>query len=872
MGQSVVAEIYFGIMPEFANEGDQLAPDVVWGDEREVVLRFATQDFYDQWDRFFQAGLLDAPRLQQELDDLYFGIESSSPLSVKFSNAQGEWDQIDQDRDLRTAWVVLKYYNEEEGINFQWRGKIVEYDISATEAKIEAEMRDDEILDVELPKDVINPDTFNITARNHGDAVPICIGHTWSSPCPNIRYDKGNAVFDYLLGYGPIEGLQEDKQNGLGVKRDNVLVDTSEYTLYDGTQDSPYSGFAFIRFTIAQEDFSGKLHKITADVKGLIMGSSAAERNFANVLRHLLTNETWGVGDKIDTTTFRQTETDLPTTDFLCDGAITRKESARDIVNDLLFPMRARLERDYAGYWRVYVDKAQSSVASFGDADDYWENCELQSVSATPANEALKNIIVKYGKEDLPEMINEEQGLYKIEYQARSYGVDKTYERRCRFFKEHATAKKVLSYIAQRSIYSDRRAKIRCGTEARQRQVGEVITLYAPKRKIDGKEYIIEQVRKNGLTEYVLDLRDYSDNIYSDLPLSAPSEIVRSSDQRTGPAILEQYANTVIRYGAEPPPHYPGLLWWETDVSPNKVYRSNGQEWNFMGSPDALGLLNAPNEAGADQTANHPDAVIFRQSSAPPHKAGRFWKDTNTGDFYRSNGSSWESIGAEDALRLINGPNESGADQTANHPDSVIFYGSSAPSHKAGRLWCDTGSTPPRIYRSDGSSWNQVGTDDFDIRSGNDYTKINGDKNEKGTIISAEEIPSNLRGEVSKNNGGINFGNTVLILNTNTGDNDSKARVDVTIDESYSYDSNMDIILCVSVSNSNEGYEEFWLNNPTNDGTAYSTTFTGLPANTSIDMEYYFRCNPPAGYSCDEAGNVPAHTAKAFTQVVSKNV
>ena len=871
MGQSVVAEIYFGIMPEFANEGDQLAPDVVWGDEREVVLRFATQDFYDQWDRFFQAGLLDAPRLQQELDDLYFGIESSSPLSVKFSNAQGEWDQIDQDRDLRTAWVVLKYYNEEEGINFQWRGKIVEYDISATEAKIEAEMRDDEILDVELPKDVINPDTFNITARNHGDAVPICIGHTWSSPCPNIRYDKGNAVFDYLLGYGPIEGLQEDKQNGLGVKRDNVLVDTSEYTLYDGTQDSPYSGFAFIRFTIAQEDFSGKLHKITADVKGLIMGSSAAERNFANVLRHLLTNETWGVGDKIDTTTFRQTETDLPTTDFLCDGAITRKESARDIVNDLLFPMRARLERDYAGYWRVYVDKAQSSVASFGDADDYWENCELQSVSATPANEALKNIIVKYGKEDLPEMINEEQGLYKIEYQARSYGVDKTYERRCRFFKEHATAKKVLSYIAQRSIYSDRRAKIRCGTEARQRQVGEVITLYAPKRKIDGKEYIIEQVRKNGLTEYVLDLRDYSDNIYSDLPLSAPSEIVRSSDQRTGPAILEQYANTVIRYGAEPPPHYPGLLWWETDVSPNKVYRSNGQEWNFMGSPDALGLLNAPNEAGADQTANHPDAVIFRQSSAPPHKAGRFWKDTNTGDFYRSNGSSWESIGAEDALRLINGPNESGADQTANHPDSVIFYGSSAPSHRVGRLWCDTGSTPQKIYRSDGSNWNLVGTRDDDIRYSGDNSKIDGEKNASGTIRSAEDIPSVLRVELDQNPATIGFDEVVTVLSSSTGDNQTKARLDVTIIGDWTLN-DVYYVLYMNCSNAENGDGPFYLySEDLKDGATYSSVFTGIPNNTDFTLSYEFQCREEPGGDCSTA-TVIDHRAKAFTQSTMTNV
>jgi hypothetical protein len=869
MSVSVLAEIYFGIVPEFESAGNQLSSDLTFGEEQ--VRRYATRDFYDSWGRFYQAGLLDAPRLAQQLDDLYFGIETSSPVRVQLSNAQGEWDVLAQEKDLRTAWLVLKYQDDDSGISFQWRGRVVQYSITATEANLRAEMRDDESLDVELPRDTIGLEDFASTARDAGEAIPIPIGHTWGQPCPNVQYDTGYDEYDYLIGYGPIEGLQEDAANGLGVKRDGVLVDPSEYTLFDGTQDTPYGGYAVIRFTEAQEDYAGKRHKITADVKGLLMGDSTAERNFANVLRHLLTNTTWGVGDKIDTTTFRQAESDLPTTGYLCDGAIVSKESARDIINNLLFPMRARLEKDYAGYWRVYVDKAKSSVASFGDNDGYWDNCELQEISATPLDQAYKTITVKYGKEDIPQMVNEEQGLYKLSYTARSYGVDKTFERKCRFFKEHVTAKKVLSYIANRSIYSDRKARIRCGLKARQRQAGEVITLYAPGRGINGKNYEIEAVRKNGLSEYTLDLRDYSDSIYTDLSLSSPTEIVRSTDQRSGPAILEQYANTVIRYSADPPPHYPGLLWWETDVSPNKVYRSDGETWQFMGSPDALGLINAPAQAGADVTGDHPDDVIFRQSSAPPHKKGRFWKDTDTGDFYRSNGSSWESIGAEDALRLINAPAESGADQTSNHPDSVIFYGTSAPSHRVGRLWCDTGSTPQKIYRSDGSNWNLVGTRDDDIRSSNDSSLINGDKNEPGTIISTEEVPSNLRAEIDQDPESIDFGEEVTVFNGSTGDYDSGARIDVIIKGNYSINDAY-LHLFMECTNSDEGSQSFYLyDGDLYKGATYSAVFTGIPSNTSFTLSYTWYCVEKTAGACDGAAFTVDHIAKGFTQVVTKN-
>lgn len=79
-----------------------------------------------------------------------------------------------------------------------------------------------------------------------------------------------------------------------------------------------------------------------------------------------------------------------------------------------------------------------------------------------------------------------------------------------------------------------------------------------------------------------------------------------------------------------------------------------------------------PAETGADVTSDHAADVIFRQSAAPAHQVGRIWVDSDNGDVFRSNGTNWIFIGSEDALRLTNAPAESGAEQTAGKDLNVL--------------------------------------------------------------------------------------------------------------------------------------------------------------------------------------------------------
>jgi hypothetical protein len=166
-------------------------------------------------------------------------------------------------------------------------------------------------------------------------------------------------------------------------------------------------------------------------------------------------------------------------------------------------------------------------------------------------------------------------------------------------------------------------------------------------------------------------------------------------------------ADAIIFYqsGAPSTPQE-GWIWVDTDDG--NVYRRVGAAWVFIGSANALNLTNAPAESGADVTANNADAVIFRQATAPGSaQAGWLWIDTDDSLVYRYNGSSWVEIAALDALLLTNAPAEAGADQTANNADAIVFRQSTAPgSAQAGWLWVDTDDS--RVYRYNGSSWEQI--------------------------------------------------------------------------------------------------------------------------------------------------------------------
>ena len=125
-----------------------------------------------------------------------------------------------------------------------------------------------------------------------------------------------------------------------------------------------------------------------------------------------------------------------------------------------------------------------------------------------------------------------------------------------------------------------------------------------------------------------------------------------------------------------------------------------------------IGPETASNAAGELAELNNSEIVFF-QDIAPSHKDGRLWVETDTGDVFRSDGTNWIFIASQNALNLSNAPNEAGADNTLDHANDIVVFSTNAPPHKDGRLWFDSNASVEKLKRSNGFSWSVVGDETF---------------------------------------------------------------------------------------------------------------------------------------------------------------
>lgn len=456
----------------------------------------------------------------QELRERWVRIQRHDPTDIGNLLAENE-----DDLTTESGIYFLVYAFEQE---LEFRGKIIDYRIGDT-VELVIESRDDWILDTLLPLHVVTTDLFTATAIDLGEPVNICFGHCRNVPLRNIQNSTGTDQYDYLIGYGTIESLWVDHANGIGVKRDGVLVDTTEYTFYDGSQGSPYPGYAFIRFTTEQMDFSGSFHKLTADVYGLELSVASAERNFATVVKHILWNSVWGLDDNVHHASFVAAAAALDGIgNMYCDGAITEQKQVRDFLDGLLFPARASIERNTSGDWEMDVDVASASVLSLGDNDGYYNNAEIGDLSITPSDQALKTAIVQYSLN----LLDEDAPFKESSVSVHTFGVERTYS--LPFVLEDDTAELVLSYLKNRSLYSDRRVPVFVGMEGRDLSRGDVVTLTKASRLLSSVTFKVERITKGGIG-FELECREYSGSIYKDEVVTPPTAPTVSDITIEGP-------------------------------------------------------------------------------------------------------------------------------------------------------------------------------------------------------------------------------------------------------------------------------------------------------------------------------------------------
>lgn len=440
------------------------------------------------------------------------------------------WSHIVTHEEIRGRWGRVHRYLPEDGQLFEYRGRIVDYELTSGQIDIFLEMMDDEILDTILPQKVVTTDLFSATALDVGAPVNICIGYCRGVPLYNIKNDLVNNYYDYLIGYGVIEGLWTSS-GGRGVQRDGETIPAAEYTFYDGS-GAPYAGYACIRFTTEQMSHAGAMHNITADVKGLEMGGSAAQRNFATVLYTLLTNATYGLNDSADSDSFTAAATALSALgNMYCDGFIGEQRMARDWIESIMEPARSTLKRGTDGEWEITVDQTGSSVMTFGCDDGFYNNCEVVSYSRTPSREAIKTAKIRYAlgyDESLP--------FKEISLAVNAnFGVDHIFE--LPFVQDDDTAELVACYKKNFALYSDMLVSITTNIRGRNLLEGDIITLTAPEYLLFDDTFVVQGISKS-LDQFTYHLRSYSASIFSTEVIAPPTAWSGKTTTIKGPKTL----------------------------------------------------------------------------------------------------------------------------------------------------------------------------------------------------------------------------------------------------------------------------------------------------------------------------------------------
>lgn len=165
------------------------------------------------------------------------------------------------------------------------------------------------------------------------------------------------------------------------------------WRFYNGSQSSPYSGFAFIRFKKRIGDLN-KLDNLYADVDGL-----QDEKNYARAIQSLISNPVWGLGLDVDTGEFDSVANDSGILSISCEGAIKDSIKAIDLFASLLTVRDMSLHRNGSNSIGIDVDAAKISTGSFGWNDGYWNNVTadgFQGIQFKNVNELVNRLTVNY--------------------------------------------------------------------------------------------------------------------------------------------------------------------------------------------------------------------------------------------------------------------------------------------------------------------------------------------------------------------------------------------------------------------------------------------------------------------------------------------
>lgn len=504
--------------------------------------RSATRELFASY--WYAGELLNAPSVMEQLSG---GRLNGKSVDLEFSNADGTFSA---DRDAGTLtignMVNLSHYLPEDTTTTRTYlyGKITAIDIPGEVATITVTVEDPDSFSGVWPAKVYETDDWALASSGApydtngttkinpstdlGRAYPVSFGRARKVRAVYVYADYDNDYYYYIVNRGVIEATNADKGTKINVYRNKRLVGTSEYTVYDGSQASPFPGYAYIRFTREQSDGSN-LYEITVDLYGLEMGGSTAQRNPAYILQWLLSDATVGLGQSVNAASFTTAATTLSTLGggskaIYIDGGIDEQVTVQDLIDHLAAECsRSYIYKNSSDEWCITTDTYQStSQATFGRGDNNYRN--IISINSYKSIDRVKTVTVKYGKDKWTGEFK-----YSLTRDVLYDGEELVYE--CPLIYDHESADLICCYLQRRLLYGNYEVDLDLGMEARDLVMYQPITVVQKWLSPLDRSEITNingqfQVRsiERGLYQWSVVARTNSSDIYTYVAGTLPSD------------------------------------------------------------------------------------------------------------------------------------------------------------------------------------------------------------------------------------------------------------------------------------------------------------------------------------------------------------
>lgn len=517
--------------------------------------RYSSADCRDM-DENEYSGLAEFPDVSEAATELLYGYLDHGDVSIRLNDFAGELTDTffgDTPVDIRGARVTITradFDTEaltvgqarsweagvawEAGVSwagatsrtrltseevYQLIGKVDSFSVGK-EAQLTVTFRDPDLLEGLLGSATVTVEEFPDAPQDSiGRTINIPLGRCRKLPLTLINDDAVSNEAHYLVGFGTTETNDANKMSTCVIYRDDVVVGETEMDAtvicYDGSSGSPYEGYATVKFTgngWQQRDFSGRYYELKADWYGLELGGTEAERNPIRIIQHILSDDTWGLNQSIDETTFDSAAAEADIDALLFDAPITAQIKAKEIVDEISKYARARRDKNADDEWTIEVDGAydSTSAATFaqGSAGRQTNIIEVGERYWPAMREAIRTLTFEYAPDG--------DGKFEFTTESRTVNADFGEDRveRLNYVQDKDTADRIACFRQRLLIYAAQRIDLTLGQDARSLNLGDVITLYIPARHIDGALYRIEQIRKSR-NRVEVTASVYSEDIYT---------------------------------------------------------------------------------------------------------------------------------------------------------------------------------------------------------------------------------------------------------------------------------------------------------------------------------------------------------------------